>query len=398
MALFSLLAQGSCRVSNFSTGQDCHTSLEAVKTLGGKVEQDGQDIILSGAGGWLTHRAVVDCGNSGTTMRLLMGILAGQNGRYRLDGDDSLRRRPMQRVAAPLAAMGGLVNCCQGLPPVEITGGSLHGIGHVLTVASAQLKSALLLAGLQAKGVTRVEEPAPSRDHTERLLAWFGADLSQDDGGWQIRASDLRLPDQYRVPGDISSAAFFLCAAACLPGSEVVAQGVGLNPTRTGFLKVLARMGADLTMETSQEEPEPWGQARVGYTQELKGCEVTAQEIPGVIDEIPILALVATQAKGITVFRQVGELRIKESDRLAAIIEQLGAMGGLLETKGDDLLIKGPTLLHDCSGLDAGGDHRMAMTLRLAGLLAGARPEIAGEQSAAISFPEFGRTLEELLT
>lgn len=396
LALFSLLAGGTCRAANFSTGRDCLTSLEAVVTLGGGVERRGEEVLLGGAGGRLVSDAEVDCGNSGTTMRLLMGLLAGRPGRYLLDGDESLRGRPMQRVADPLITMGADVDCPGGYPPVTIIGRELKGLTYQLPVASAQLKSALLLAGLQARGATLISEPAPSRDHTERLLARFGADLTRQNGSWRISAAPLNLPPQFRVPGDVSSAAFFLCAAACLPGSEVTAEGVGLNPTRTGFLNVLERMGADLAVETREAEPEPWGRVRARFAPGLIGCEVSAGEIPGVIDEIPILALAATQARGRTVFHQVGELRIKESDRLAAVIEQLGMMGGRLSAQGDDLVIQGPTPLHDCAGLDAGGDHRMAMTLRLAGLVAGAWPSIHGEQSAAISYPEFGRTLGEL--
>ncbi|MFH2124873.1 MAG: 3-phosphoshikimate 1-carboxyvinyltransferase, partial [Pseudomonadota bacterium] len=241
--LFSLLATGTCRVSNFSPCADCASTLEAVSRLGGTVEHQGEDVVLRGANGKLTS-AEVDCGNSGTTMRLLMGLLAGRPGRFTLDGDASLRRRPMARVADPLKRMGAQVSTTDGRPPVNIQGAELVGQRHELAVASAQLKSALLLAGLQASGETLVIEPHLSRDHTERLLGAMGADIAQADGGWRVRSSAIRLPETLRVPGDVSAAAFMLTGALITPGSEVTTLGVGLNPGRVGLITVLQRMGA----------------------------------------------------------------------------------------------------------------------------------------------------------
>jgi len=354
-------------------------------------------MVVRGAGGRIKSGAFIDCGNSGTTMRLLMGILAGRPGWYLLDGDASLRQRPMERVAGPLRAMGAGVECCDGRPPVRIIGGRLTGGTHHLPVASAQLKSALLLAGMQASSVTRVIEPGPSRDHTERLLARCGARIRPADGAWVIEPSELTLPDEVWVPGDISSATFLLCGAALVPGGDVTAEKVLLNPSRLGWLEALRRMQARIEVETRGDDPEPWGNVRVCHSPDLRACDVPADEIPSLVDEVPILALVATQARGTTVFRGVGELRVKESDRLAAMVSELGKLGASLKVSGDDLVINGPTPLGvGDRDLDSHDDHRMAMTLRIAGLVTGREVVIRGEECAAISFPGFAATLEEL--
>ncbi len=393
--LFSLLATGVCRVSNFSPCADCASTLGAVSRLGGQAERQGEEVVLRGAAGKLSS-AAVDCGNSGTTMRLLMGLLAGRPGSFRLDGDDSLRHRPMARVADPLARMGAQVATTGGRPPVKIEGAALTGQRHELAVASAQLKSALLLAGLQATGETVVIEPHPSRDHSERLLMAMGADLAPAQGGWRVRPSALKLPPSLRVPGDISAAAFMLVGALITPGSEVATLGVGLNPTRVGLITVLERMGARLTVREEGSDPEPWGRVVASYTPELLATEVLAEEIPLLVDEVPILALAATQAKGTTVLRAIGELRVKESDRIAAIITQLGAMGAKLWDLGDDLFIEGPTTLKPQGRFDSYGDHRIAMTLAMAGVLCGQALEVADAACAGVSYPDFYRDLEAL--
>ncbi len=396
VGLLSLLGRGRCQVGNFSNGRDCASTLEAVRALGGGVESQGEHLVLSGAGGRLKREANLDCGNSGTTLRLLMGLLAGSSGRFGLDGDQSLRKRPMERVATPLRQMGARIDTTEGRPPVRITGGGLAGIDYRLPVASAQLKSALLLAGLQAEGPTTVREPAPSRDHTERLLRMAGADISRVDGGWQVRPSRLSLPERLWVPGDSSSAAFFLCAAAMWPGSDVTAESISLNPTRTGFLAVLGRMGAAVETKVDDEAPEPWGRVRVRYRGGLRACVVERREIPLLVDEVPILALTATQAEGVTVFQGVEELRVKESNRIAAVISQLGAMGATLREEGDDLLVSGPTRLQAPAALESFGDHRIAMILRLAVAMCGGDSQIHDEACAAISYPGFAQTLREL--
>jgi 3-phosphoshikimate 1-carboxyvinyltransferase len=397
--LFALLGKGQMRVSNYSPCQDCASTLAAVALLGiePRFTNDGL-VVLTGAQGRLRPGALVDCSNSGTTMRLLMGLLAGVPGNFVLDGDDSLRRRPMERVAKPLRLMGAQVDCPDGRPPVSLTGGGLKGIDYTLPVASAQLKSALLLAGVQAAGSTFVGEPVVSRDHSERMLALCGAKLRREPGGWRIERSELTLPEELRVPGDASSAAFFLGAAAITPGSEVTAEGTLLNPTRIGFLEVLKRMGADLHIEEQGRVPEEWGRVRVAYSPGLTACVVRAEEIPLLVDEVPILALVATQARGTTVLKEVGELRVKESDRLSAVASQLGAMGADISIEGEDLVINGPTPLKAPAGqLDSFGDHRIAMTLTLAGVLSGGSLGIKDEECAAVSYPGFRHDLGLLL-
>ncbi|MFH1061196.1 MAG: 3-phosphoshikimate 1-carboxyvinyltransferase [Pseudomonadota bacterium] len=396
VGLFALLAAGVCRVENYSPCADCASTLGAFTALGGRVQADNGAMVLGGREGRLTPAAKVDCGNSGTTMRLLMGVLAGRPGRYELDGDASLRRRPMERVAAPLRLMGANVTTSEGRPPLTVEGGALNGLDYALPVASAQLKSALLLAGVQAAGPTIIHEPSPSRDHSERLLARCGARIATGRGWVRVEPSALTLPENLRVPGDASSAAFFLCAAALMPGSDVIAEGVLLNPTRTGFLDVLGRMGADLTVEPQGDQPEEWGRVRMAHGPRLTATTISAAEVPGLVDEVPILALAASQAQGVTVFQGVGELRIKESDRLAAITSQLNAMGARLTATGDELRVEGPTPLRAPAALESFGDHRIAMTLRLAACLAGGDPVIADEDCAAISYPGFAADLRAL--
>ena len=297
VVLFSLLAPNRIEVEGLPSGKDVQASLRAVEALGGRVTQDNGLTRIQGPGPGSGGRINLDCGNSGTTMRLLMGLLAGRQGEYVLDGDDSLRRRPMKRIAEPLRQMGADISCTRDNCPVLIKGRPLEGIAYDLPVASAQLKSAVLLAGLQAQGATRIKEPAPSRDHTENLIRDWGGCLKTDQEGIWMEPWELHPPSRIKVPGDVSSAAFLLCAAAVLPGSRVTAQGVLLNPTRTGFLNVLKRMGADLGITGQGETPEPWGDVTVTCRDSLSGCRIAAREIPGLIDEIPVLALAATQTR-----------------------------------------------------------------------------------------------------
>ena len=397
IVLLSLLARGMARVTNLSPGKDVLSSLRAVAGLGVNVMAVGGRLAIKGAAGRFARRAHIDCGNSGTTMRLLMGILAGTPGEFVLDGDSSLRNRPMERVAGPLRLMQARVETMSGKCPVSISGGNLQAISCELAVASAQVKSALLLAGVQAEGTTTITEPVSARDHTERLLASFGADIWREGRSWSVVRSELTLPDSFHVPSDISSAAFLLCAACIVPGSHVIAEGVLLNPTRTGFLEVLRRMGADIRVEIQQEAQEPMGNVEARYSPDLTGCDIAGAEVPSLVDEVPILALVATQAHGVTRFRDAGELRVKESDRLEAVREQLSLLGACIAIDGDDLVIEGPARFTTPDRLNSFGDHRMAMTLRLAGLLANAEPDIDGEESVAISYPGFRHALKELM-
>lgn len=396
MVLFSLLAKGPGRIRNLADGEDVRSSMRIVQALGGRVAQKSGGVVIRGPENEWPEKAVLDCGNSGTTMRLMMGILAGRHGDYILDGDESLRQRPMERVAGPLRAMGGEVECHDGKPPVWIRGKPLRGIEYALPVASAQLKSAVLLAGIRAQGQTRVLEPAISRDHTERLIRLMGGRIGSIPGGWEVDKSFLRMPPEFTVPGDISSAAFFLAGAAIIPGSRVIAENTLLNPTRAGFVEVMNRMGADLEVIEGSTDPEPVGSLQVNYSPNLRGCRIPAGEIPLLVDEVPILALVATQAQGETVFEGVGELRIKESDRLAAIESQLNLMGAKVVAEPDRLTIHGPTRLTVPERLDSFGDHRMAMTLRIASLLTSTEPKIGEESCAAISYPAFLAELKRL--
>jgi 3-phosphoshikimate 1-carboxyvinyltransferase len=399
VALFSLLAEGRCQVSGYSTCADCASTLAAVHALGGGVEHSDDTVELTGAAGRLVPQADIDCGNSGTTMRLLSGILAGRPGRYTLDGDASLRRRPMERVAEPLRRMGADVRTQDGRPPIEIHGGNLHGAEIVLPVASAQLKSAVLLAGLQADCETWVLEPAPSRDHTERMLRAWGVPVTSIPGGLAVAPGTLTLPESFVVPGDVSGAAFFVCGAVIAPGSHVTAESVLLNPSRTGWLNVLERMGAGLTVSLAAETPEPLGNIDAQSCPALRGVDVPAKDIPNIVDEIPILALVATQAHGKTVFRNAGELRVKESDRLSAMVNELGKLGADIRVQGDDLIVDGPVDLKtpDCE-LESYGDHRVAMSLRIASLLVPGNVSIAEEDCAAVSYPTFADTFKQLTT
>ncbi|MFH0960883.1 MAG: 3-phosphoshikimate 1-carboxyvinyltransferase, partial [Pseudomonadota bacterium] len=313
-------------------------------------------------------------------------------------GDDSLMRRPMERIAKPLVEMGARICCNEiGAPPVTVTGGNLEGIDYVLPVASAQLKSAILLAGLQAGGLTRVTEQVRSRDHTELMIKQFGGQICWENGSWVVRKSNIELPEFLDVPGDPSSAAFFLCAAAILPGSDLTAERMLLNVTRSKFLDKLTSMGAEIDIDFQGDCPEPWGAVRCAYSQRLSACEVTADELPQLIDEIPILALIATQSEGVSVFHQIGELRIKESDRVAALVSELGKMGARLEIKDDNLIIYGPTSLKPACNLQSFGDHRIAMTLAVACIVANTAIDIEGIDCIAVSFPNFMTILGELL-
>lgn len=336
----------------------------------------------------------LDCGNSGTAMRLLAGTLAAAPFRSVLLGDASLSTRPMERVAAPLREMGASVTTTQGHAPVEIFGGPLYGITHRLPIPTAQVKGAVLLAGLAAEGETVVTEPAPTRDHTERVLAALGAPVSVD--GSTITLQGVFQHDAFAgtVPGDVSSAAFLLAAAAAT-GSELTVTGVGLNPSRLHFLQVLERMGVRVEARIAGEElGEPVGDLWVAPGARLTGTEVTASELPLVIDEVPVLALLATQAHGETWFMGAAELRAKESDRLAGVVEGVLALGGHAGAEGDDLVVPGLGLRGGSA--DARGDHRLAMAFAVASLSAEAPCEISGMEAADVSFPGFVGTLRAL--
>lgn len=403
-AIFGAIAEGETRVENFLFGADCLSSVACVRALGVEAAfeetPDGRVLVVRGVGldGLREPADVLDCGNSGTTMRLLAGLLAGQPFLSVLTGDASLRSRPMARVLNPLREMGAHTHGRDGgrLPPLVLGGGALTGARHRLNVASAQVKSALLLAGLYAEGETWVQEPANSRDHTETMLAAMGAPTVADGRTVHIARPPQPLqPLRLRVPGDISAAAFWLVAAACHPDAEVRVEDVGLNPTRAGVIEVLRAMGADLTIERERVE----GGERVGdvtvRSSRLHGTTLAGDLIPRAIDEIPVLALAASVADGDTIVRDAAELRVKETDRIATTAEMLGRLGARVEPTADGMVIRGGTRLRGAR-CASHGDHRLAMTLAVAGLLADGETVIDGADIVNVSYPAFWHDLAHL--
>jgi len=396
--LFAALAEGETRVRGLLRAEDVHSTWKAVEALGARVREEGDEVVVTPPERLREPGDVIDCGNSGTSLRLLAGVLAGGvPGLSVLTGDASLRRRPVRRVVEPLRRMGASLWARDGdrLPPLAVRGGPLAGTRHVLDVPSAQVKSALLLAGLFAAGETTVAEPAPSRDHTERMLARMGARIAARPGEVTIAPGRLR-GGAVDVPGDISSAAFFLCAAAALPGSEVTARGLGTNPTRTGLLDVLDAMGARVEVAG---ERESGGEPRADVT--VRGGALTATTIggalvPRLIDELPALMVLATQARGRTVIRDARELRVKESDRLASMGEALAAAGARIELFEDGCAVEGPTPLGEVS-VRTRLDHRVAMSMAVAQLFAGGAPvRLDDVACVATSFPAFFPILDRL--
>ena len=399
VAVLGAMASGTTEAHNFLAADDCLRTLEAIRALGVTVTRSGSDVYITSPGyeAWRQPEGVLDLGNSGTGLRLLMGAVAGRPFETALDGDESLRRRPMDRVAEPLRAMGAEVTG-QGqrlTPPVKVRGGPLRGIVYEQPVASAQVKSAVILAGLQAEGTTTVIQPQLSRDHTELILSAFGGRLVTDglkvtvEGGQQLHAATLT------IPGDFSSAAFLIVAAVLVPGSEVTVEAVGLNPTRTGLLSILSAMGARIEIgPVVHVGREPWG-TLTAFHSDLRGVHVEGDLIPAAIDELPLVAVLATQAEGETVVRGASELRVKESDRITAMAESLRAMGADIKEIEDGWIIRGPRPLKG-TGLKAHLDHRVAMALAVAGLVAEGETVIEGAESVATSFPSFAETIASL--
>jgi len=395
------LCEGVTQIDNFLPSEDCLSSMKAMIALGADVEvlesaADAKGLKLSVTGhGIRLHEpaAPLDCGNSGTTMRLLSGILAAQPFECRLFGDDSLSRRPMKRVADPLSLMGAQIEghgekVCA---PLVIRGGRLHPITYPLPVASAQVKSAVLLAGLQATGKTTVIEPAPTRDHTERLLAHFGVKTVRDGASVAIYGGQRPEPRDLTVPGDISSAAFWMVAAAAVPEAQLTIRNVGLNPTRTGVINVLLRMGAQIQDSVERLDGEPTGNIVVKGG-ELNATVIGGAEIPNVIDELPILAVAAALARGQTIIRDARELRVKETDRIAAVAHNLRLMSVHVHEFEDGMEITGGGPLKGAE-LDSYGDHRIAMAFAVAGLFADGATVIKDADCIATSYPRFERDL-----
>jgi 3-phosphoshikimate 1-carboxyvinyltransferase len=401
-ALIAAMGEGQTTIEGYLDAADTRSTLAAVAALGAELEGVGKGAIeprlrvrgvgLRGAAG-----AAIDVGNAGTLLRLLPGWLAGQEtGSWALDGDDSIRRRPVDRIAVPLRRMGAQLDCRDDrLPPLRIEAAPLQGIEYELPVASAQVKSCLLFAGLLADGETRITEPLPSRDHSERMLAAAGAEIEREENLVSVRPAARLEPGEIAVPADFSSAAFFVVAALLVGGSDVTLSGVGLNPTRTGLLTILARMGAEVEVEPEEERGgEPSGRLRIRPS-ELHGTEIGGSDIPLAIDELPLVALAACFADGETTIRDAAELRRKESDRIASVSETLTALGASVETSEDGMRISGGGGLRG-GAIDSHGDHRIAMLGAIAGLASREGVEVAGMDAAAVSYPGFEADLAAL--
>ena len=395
-AMLGALAEGTTRLRNFSTGADCASTLGALSSVGVAIRRNEEGTVEIEGAPWRAPRAPLDCGNSGSTMRMLSGILAGQPFTAELTGDESLSRRPMSRVIEPLTKMGAHIEAAAGRPPLRITGHPLQAIDYRLPVASAQVKTAILFATLFARGTTTVEEPVRTRDHGELALQAFGAELARNGnrvtmtGGQKLRAIEAG------IPGDISSAAFFLCAAALFPGSNLLLDSVLMNPTRAALLDVLMGMGCRISVVNLEEHHgELVGTVAVEGA-ELKGTTIAGALSAALIDELPVLAAIAPYTSGGIEIRDARELRVKESDRIAAVAANLRAMGATVEEREDGLRVPGNQPLHGAE-VDSAGDHRIAMAFAVAALRATGDTLIRGAGAAQISYPEFFTTLEALV-
>ncbi len=401
-ALIAAMGEGVTTIEGYLDSADTRSTLAAVAALGAVVEGASADrvaetIRIEGVGLRGARPAQIDVGNAGTLLRLLPGWLAGQpQGRWTLDGDDSIRRRPVDRIAVPLREMGARLSCREDrLPPLEVEAAPLKAVEHELPIASAQVKSCLLFAGLLAEGESWVGEPARSRDHTERMLSAAGADVAWLRGGVSIRPPKRLELGELAVPADFSSAAFFLAAALLVPGSEVALEEVGNNPTRTGLLRILERMGAEIEVEPVGERGgEPIATVRA-RSSGLRGTEVGGDEVPLAIDELPLVGLAACFAEGETTIRDAAELRRKESDRVATTCEALAALGATVEPTEDGMRIEGGGGLSG-GAIDSHGDHRIAMLGAVAGLASRDGVEVEGMDAAAVSYPGFVADLASL--
>jgi 3-phosphoshikimate 1-carboxyvinyltransferase len=397
-ALLGGLAEGVSKFHNFSTGADCSSSLACMQQLGAKVTRSADTVEVTGCGGVLTAPGrVLDCGNSGSTMRMLAGLLAPQTGDFTLEGDASLNRRPMERVRKPLLEMGASIQLSDGHAPVEIHGAKLRGIEYRTPVPSAQVKTALLFAGLQAEGVTTVSEAVRTRDHGELALRAFGADIRRTTDSVSIAGGQKLHGIEATVPGDMSSAAFFLCAAALFPESSLLLDRLGLNPTRATLLDVLTSLGAKISVLNLEEnQGELIGSVQLTAPPEgLGSTEISGALAAQLIDELPVLAAIAPYTRGGIRIRDARELRVKESDRIALVTGNLRAMGAEVQEFEDGLDVPGGQRLHG-GVIDSGGDHRIAMAFAIAALRAEGDTQVRGADAAAISFPEFFQLLEQI--
>ena len=398
--LIGALCEGETRVNGFGRSADTESTIAAVRALGVEVdEHDVDTLTVHGRGlrGLVEPDAPIDCGNAGTLIRLLAGLVAGQDGRFELVGDASLSSRPMERVAEPLRRMGARVETLDGHAPVVVEGGGpLQAIDYELPVPSAQVKSAVLLAGLYAEGETTVVEPLPTRDHTERLLERAGASVRRRPQSVTVRGADELSLESVEIPGDFSSAAALLVAAVTVPGSDVTVHGVGLNPRRIGLLDVLERMGARVAIYNRRPiGGEPAGDVQV-RSSELVGATVTPAEVPALVDELPLLALAACHARGETIVSGAAELRVKESDRIEAVVEELRRIGAHIRATPDGFRIRGVPARLRGGNFDARGDHRLAMLGAVAGVSSLDGVRLQGAEAVETSFPGFFQVLEQL--
>ncbi|EOP57009.1 3-phosphoshikimate 1-carboxyvinyltransferase [Bacillus nitratireducens] len=397
--MFGAIAEGTTKVSNFLLGEDCLSTIACFQKLGVKIEQSGNDVKIYGKGlhNLQEPKEVLDVGNSGTTIRLMLGILANTPFHSTIIGDTSIGNRPMKRVTEPLSMMNAQIDGRENgqYTPLSIRGGKVKGMHYHSPVASAQVKSAVLLAGLQGEGVTTVTEPMQSRDHTERMLRAFGCTVDVNErtvslqGGQQLKGADIE------VPGDVSSAAFFLVAGAIVQNSKLVLENVGLNPTRTGILDVLTKMGALISIDNMRnEEFEPCGDITI-ETSKLKGIEIGGSLIPRLIDEIPVIALLATQAEGITVIKDAEELKVKETNRIDTVVDELGKLGAKIEATPDGMIIYGKQNLKG-NTVNSHGDHRIGMMLAIASCIIDGEVKIENSDAVAVSYPNFFEQLAAL--
>lgn len=398
--MFGSIAKGTTEIHNFLQGADCLSTIACFRQMGVEIERAGDHVLVHGNGlhGLTKPAAILDCGNSGTTTRLISGILAAQDFSTTLTGDASIQKRPMKRIMEPLARMGADIRSIHnnGCAPLAITGTALHGIHYQSPVASAQVKSAILLAGLYADGETRVTEPYVSRNHTELMLSCFGADVRTEHTTAIIRPARELYGSKVLVPGDISSAAFFIAAGLMVPGSELLIKNVGINPTRDGILHVCRDMGADITLTNPKSgEGEPVADILVRSSR-LHGTTVGGSIIPTLIDELPMIAAMACFAKGDTVIRDAAELKVKESNRIEVMVRNLSAMGADVEETDDGMVIHGGKTLHGAV-IDSKLDHRIAMTFAIAGCCAEGETEILGGECVDISYPGFYEDLNGLM-
>lgn len=395
--IFSALAKGKSIIKNFSTGQDPHSTLRIFKNLGIDIQEKASNstLIVKSTGKLSKYADKLDCGNSGTTMRLLSGILAGQDFDSELIGDESLSKRPMKRIIEPLTLMGANILSNDNKAPLKIKASKLHSINYNSPIASAQVKSCILLAGLFADGKTTFTEPYISRNHTEILLKYMNANISTNETTISIEKSELN-PIEIEICGDISSAAYFIVAALIVPNSQIILKNVGLNPTRTGILDIVKQMGGNLEILSQKEVcGELVGDIKVEYSQ-LKAIKISGEIIPRLIDEIPIIAVLASQADGETIIADAQDLRNKESDRISTIVNELKKLGAQIQETLDGMIINGRTELSGNCELETYHDHRLAMSLYVAGLITKKEISINGFEWVNISFPEFEELFESL--